>query len=150
MRFTRTSDLELVRALIAAPGSFDTATDDTSPGAAEFTPNPHPAIWYVVAADEQGTIGLYSLIPHSAVCWEIHATRVWGSRAAAAARSLPGWVFSRSSCRRIVAAIPATNTAAIRGARRAGYLEYGRNPRSFLKGGELVDQILLGISPEDI
>jgi RimJ/RimL family protein N-acetyltransferase len=64
------------------------------------------------------------------------------------ARAAIAWMSENSPARRIVASIPATNPAAIALARRAGLEEYGRNRRSFLKRGRLVDQVLLGISPE--
>jgi hypothetical protein len=104
----------------------------------------------VVAKDAEGIIGLYTLIPENAVCWQIHATRCFGRRAIKAVRALVPWVFRVSQCRRIVAQIPAWNRLAIRHAEACGFRQYGVNPRSFSKDRLLHDQILLGVSPEEI
>lgn len=145
----RTRDLARVRALVASdPRVYDAAADDGAPPASEFEPNAHPAIAYVVASDDAGDIGLYTFVPRNAATWEMHATLVFGSRAQRAAREAIVWAFSELGARRVIAEIPATNRAAIRAARRAGMREYGRDPRSFLKRGLLVDRVLLGISPE--
>jgi RimJ/RimL family protein N-acetyltransferase len=145
--FERTRDLALVRELIAGDARvYDAASDDSAPAREEWQPNDHPLIWYVVAREGQQLAALYTLIPQNAVSWEIHASRVFGGAAAEALGAIAPWLFSRTDCRRLVASIPATNRAAIRAARRAGFREYGRNPRAFLKRGQLVDLILLGIS----
>jgi hypothetical protein len=145
--FERTEDLVLVRALIAGDARvYDAATDDAAPERAAFAPVEHPAIWYVVASDADQLVGLYTLIPQNQVCWEIHATRTFGTATSAAARGIQRWIFDRTECRRIVASIPATNRVAIRQAKACGFVEFGRNQRSFLKNGELIDQVLLGVS----
>lgn len=151
IRFARTCDLALVRRAIADDARvYDASGDDSAAPRESWQPNEHPAIWYVVAQNVKekgsGFIGLYTLIPQNAVAWEIHATRVFGAAAADALAGIPVWMRGETGARRIVASIPATNRAAIRAARRAGFAEYGRNPRSFLKRGELIDQILLGVS----
>lgn len=103
-----------------------------------------------MAREGQQLVALFTLIPQNAACWEIHATRVFGAAAADAQRAIAPWIFSKTSCRRLVAQIPATNRAAIRAARRAGFVEYGCNPRAFLKRGELVDLVLLGVSAAEV
>lgn len=144
--FARTRDLALVRRAIASPRVYDASSDDAAPPRQEFRPNDHPGIWFVTAADDRGLIGLFTFVPLNAVLWEIHATRVFGRGAVEALAGAVDWFTAETRARRIVASIPATNRAAIRCALRAGFREYGRNPRSFLKSGELVDLVLVGIS----
>lgn len=144
--FARVHDLALVRATITAPGAWEPATDDSAPAIGDWDPNPHPAIWYVLASESERAISLYCLVPQNAVTWEIHASRVFGRGASAAHKAVFPWAFAATGARRIVASIPATNRIAIRAAERAGMTRYGLNPASYLKHGELIDQILLGVS----
>ena len=67
----------------------------------------------------------------------------------AAAQALPDWIFTHTPCRRIVTNIPTTNRLALHFALRAGMRLYGSNSASYLKNGELLDQICLGLSPGD-
>jgi RimJ/RimL family protein N-acetyltransferase len=96
-------------------------------------------------------LGLWMFTPQNAVCWEIHTCLLpcaWGRRAGEAARRMAEWVWANTPCRRLVTAIPAYNRLALRFAEAAGMRRWGLNERSFLKHGELQDQILLGLSPE--
>lgn len=152
IRFERTRDLVVIRDLIAAEGSYDAASDDSAPPAAAFTPNMDERIWYVVATESRlvlraRVIGLYTFVPQNTVCFEMHATRVFGSGAAEASRAAIAWAFAHvDGCRRIVATIRMTNRIAVRAAERAGMTVFGINVASVLKGGALVDQVLLGVT----
>jgi hypothetical protein len=42
--------------------------------------------------------------------------------------------------------VPANNRLALSFAKSCGMTEYGLNPQSFLKDGQLYDQVLLGVS----
>ena len=147
IRFERTRDFALIRSLIASDARvYDAASDDGCPAACAFAPNRHPAIWYVLAREGGELAGMFTLIPQNACCWEIHMGRVFGAPGRALGE-IPRWAFQTiPGCRRIVASLRVTNRVAIRAAKRAGFVEYGRNPRSLLKGGQLLDQILLGVS----
>lgn len=149
IRFTRTRDLALVRAAIAGdPGVYNASSDDSAPRRADWQPNDHPAIWYVIAHSDGHFIALYTFIPQNAVTAEIHTTRVFGRGAAEQLAGAVRWFGCETSVRRIVAAIPATNRAAVRCALRAGFRQHGRDPKSWLKDGRLVDRVLVGISIE--
>jgi len=126
--------------------------DDFTPPADKFTVREDPGIWYVLAFDgERNTelLGLFVLVQLSPICWEIHTRLLpgsWGKQAAEAARGILAWLWERTPCLRLVTAVPAYNRLAIRFAERAGLKVFGNNERSYLKGGVLHDQILLGIS----
>jgi len=146
--FERTRDLALVRELIAGDARiYDAASDDSAPARDVWLPHADERVWYVTASEGERLATLFTLWPDNAVCWQIHCTRMFGGAVARAWRAIGPWMFAASGCRRIVAAVPATNPAAVRCVRAAGFVEFGRNPRSFLKRGELVDQILFGLSP---
>jgi hypothetical protein len=120
--------------------------DDYAPPAEEFRPNDHPDIWYVLADD----FGLFTLLPQNRVCWEVHAVMMpWASTSNrwCAARSLPAWLAEHTACRRLTAAVPATNwPALVYGTHGIGLRYVGRQHSAFMKGGKLQDLILLGRS----
>ncbi len=153
MRFERSIDYLLIREIQTADErSYEAHRDDFAPSLAEYEPNRHPAIWYVIAREDQGTLlGLFVFVPLNTVCYEVHnclLRRSWGPRAAEAGRGVLDWMFANSPARRIVGATPADLRLAVAFAKRCGMVEYGRNPRSFQRGGELRDLILMGISKE--
>jgi RimJ/RimL family protein N-acetyltransferase len=151
--FERTRDYPLVREILTHPQLYRFLGDDATPAAAEFEVNEHPAIWYVLARDESYLLGVFTLIPQNAVCFEIHAAMLpesWGQTALEALQRVFLFMTAESGCRRIVASIPACNRLAIRYGERAGMTQFGVNPDSFLRGGTLYSQVLLGISTKEI
>jgi RimJ/RimL family protein N-acetyltransferase len=144
----QTADYTLVRDFIRQPAQWQAATDDFAPDPETWQPNPDPRIIYLAAREGQRLFGVFTVIPHSTVCHEIHmAADISRFKTAThALRAAIAWMFAHTHAARIVASIPATNGLAIALARRAGLEQYGMNPRSFQKRGRLVDQILLGTS----
>jgi RimJ/RimL family protein N-acetyltransferase len=133
------------------PRVYPHITDDNSPAPELFEPVDHDAIVYLHAQDEYGTLGIFMLVPQSAVCYQVHTCmlpQAWGAPARDAARLGTQWMFDHGPCRRIVTNVPEYNRIAERFARACGMAEYGRNLKSFLKDGVLYDEILLGISKE--
>lgn len=118
------------------------ATDDFAPAREAWRPIDDERIHYVLAKEGERVLTLFTLLPQNAVCWEFHMTRAWG----APLRPFFAWVFEHTPARRLVGAVAADNPIAIRALRRAGMQEYGRNPQSFMRGGELRDQVLFGVS----
>lgn len=148
MTFERTRDLERVRRAIAGDARvWAASTDDAAPAREAWRPGADERIIYVIASDECGMIALFTLLPQNAVCYEFHMTRAFGARFAAALKAFFSWVFENTPARRIVGAVPSDNPIAIRALQRAGMRQYGVNEKSFLRGGELRDQILFGVSP---
>jgi hypothetical protein len=142
--------MELVRRIFTSPEVWDGSTDDFSPARETFQPVDSEAIWYVTIQDGDELIGMWVLTPEgSPVCLQIHTCflRECGfHRGRTAAREFPTWVWANTPCRRLVTNCPDFNRAARMVARVAGFTEYGYNPSSFLKGGALYGQTLLGIS----
>lgn len=150
MEFCRIADLEVVRLVLTSPGIYPFVGDDYSPPAEEFQANDHPGIWYVGVYSRHLLIGMFTLIPQSQVCWELHAAMLpcattrdkWE-----AARGLPPWLAEHTTCRRLTAAVPATNgPAMIYGTHGLGMRYVGRHARAFMKHGWLQDLVLLGLS----
>ncbi len=150
-RFLPTCDLELVRRVLTHPRIYPRITDDGSPPPEEFQPSDHPAVTYLVAYQGEELLGLYVLVPHNAVCWEVHVAMLpsaWG-RARAATRAMVAWVWQHTRCRRLIASVPVSNRLALALGFAAGARAWGRNEKSFLRGGRLIDQITLGLSRPD-
>lgn len=153
IHFERTSDMDIVRGIARHPRIYEGISDDFSPKVGDFNPIDHPDIWYVLAWDDKELLGMWTLVPENHVCWEVHTCLLpsaWGPRASRAVKLAIRWAFENSKCLRLVTKVPAYNRIALRFAERAGMTEYGVNPKSFMKNGELHDQHLLGISKSEV
>jgi hypothetical protein len=152
VEFRRLDDLELVRAILTLPQIYPSIGDDYTPAAADFRPNEHPEIWYVLAqkTPRPGMVGLFTLVPANKICWELHVVMLpWASAKDKweAARQLRPWLKEHTDCKRLTAAIPANNwPAIIYGTHGFGAHIVGRHPKAFMKGGTLQDLVLLGVS----
>jgi RimJ/RimL family protein N-acetyltransferase len=140
-----TTDVSLIRRTITHPRIWPHVVDD---GADLKTFKPWPG-FYLAVCDGEEYLGLFLLAAHGAVVVEVHTLLLptaWGPRAAQAARLLIAWVWQHTKAERLVTAVPACNTLAHRYALRAGMTPYGKNPKGWLKDGQLDDVVLLGIS----
>ena len=153
MAFERTTDYELVRAILTDPGLYGHMTDDFAPAREAFRVNEHPAIWYVLVRDAGGDLmGMFCFFPESAICWAVHVAMRRGIAPAVtwqAGREIVEWLWAHTGCLRLIASVPVCNRAAVRfGLGAMGLKAYGRNKASSMKGGKLWDQVLMGCSKE--
>lgn len=149
MTFERTHDAALIRRVLTDPSVYGKISDDGCPPPSEFEVKDTQAACYVSVYEADELLGLFLLVPQNAVCWEIHTCLLpsaYGSLARRAAEGILDWTWTNTPCQRIVTNVPAYNRLALRFAEGAGLTQFGLNPCSYLKGGELFDQILLGIS----
>lgn len=150
VEFCRLTNLARVRLVLTTPKIYPAIGDDYAPPVKEFKVNDHPDIWYVEAFNPSGIIGLFTLLPQNRVCWEVHVAMLsWATIAEKweAARALPAWLAQNTECKRLTAAIPACNRPAIvYGTHGIGMRYVGRQERAFMKGGQLQDLVLLGLS----
>jgi RimJ/RimL family protein N-acetyltransferase len=147
----RTFDMDVVRNIMTHRRVYPHISDDGSLPADQFTPMDNDAIVYLLARDEKAPLGVFMLVPHNTVCYEVHTCmlpRAWGGVAIHAARTGTLWMFNHTKCRRIITNVPAYNTLAHRFAEECGMTQFGVNRKSFLKNGVLYDQLLLGLSKE--
>lgn len=149
VEFRRTRDFDTVHSMLTVPSAYEQLGDDFVPPVEEFRVNDHPHIWYVLVTSADGPIGLFTLCPANAVCWELHVVMMPWARTAekwAAARRLPYWLAANTPCRRLTAAVPASNWPAIvYGTHGIGLRYVGRQPAAFQKGGKLQDLVILGM-----
>lgn len=167
MTFAFTRDLALVREVLTHPTQARMSSDDGT-DLITWDPSADERVYYVLVSDpergkesltkrgvlrpagfSEAALGIFSLYPQNAVCYEIHAAllpRAWGARSRAALRGALEFAWRETPARRIVCAIPAYNALAIKLAKDCGFRAFGRNRASWLRWGKLHDQILLGIS----
>jgi RimJ/RimL family protein N-acetyltransferase len=152
MIFGRTFDMEVVRAILTHPKIYPFIGDDDAPKMEEFRPREDPGIWYVLARltpDSSEPLGMFVLVAQSRTCWDIHVNilpSTYGPVAWLVSQEIFPWIWESTTARRVVGSVPAYNKLAIHYAERAGMKRFGINEKSYLKGGVLIDQVLLGIS----
>lgn len=148
MTFHRLRDLEYVHNCFTHPSIYATITDDFAPEPHNFKVNDHPDIWYLGINSRTEFIGIFSLIPDSEICWQLHVATLPWTRSVdrwAAARELIPWLAEHTDCKRLTASVPACNEKAIvYGTHGLGMHIVGRHPKAFLKDGELQDLVLMG------
>lgn len=142
-------DQALIAETMRHPRIYPHIKDDTCPAAAEFEPVLDGPFVYVGAYRGAQFLGLFMLHAHSTVLWEVHTCLLpdaWGSTALRCTEACAEWVWSNTTCERLITAVPEGNELALRLAKRSGMVEYGSNPASFLRDGKLIAQTLLGMS----
>lgn len=150
MHFERTTDYVLVREILTDPRIYPHVGDDFAPAPEHFVVNDHPAIRYVLVRHGLFVIGLFTFCPQNDICWQVHVAMRRGVLPCLthrAGRAIIPWLWEQTPCRRLIACVPVTNRAAVRfGLRVMGLHPFGVNRKSFLKHGQLVDQVLMGSS----
>lgn len=153
LTFERTSDFDLVRSIMTHPRVYPHITDDGCPPVEEFHPSEDRMLWYILVRNAGKPVGLWLFVPTNAVCWEVHTCllpEAWGDVGREAAKRMAEWIWQYTACRRIITNVPECNRLALRFAKAAGMLEFGRNEASFLKNGRLHAQIMLGLTKEEV
>jgi len=149
IEFERSTDYALIRQVMTHARVWPHITDDGSPNVDSFHPVESESFWYVLARRDGELLGLFLFVPENMITWSVHTCLLpvaWGPVARECGRGVAEWIWRETLCHRIVTTVPVTNTLALEFAKSCGMRAFGRNPQSILKGGKLVDQILLGIS----
>jgi hypothetical protein len=151
MTFERSTDFPLLTTFLRNPRLYPFLADDHSPAIEHVKMPRDRGLWCILARDAGVPFGFWLFVPRSVTLWEFHTVMPLDRRALCATRELlgpGGWLWSNTDCERAVTEVPEYNAIAARFGRRAGLTEYGRNPRSFKRRGQLQDLILMGISKE--
>lgn len=142
------TDAFLIRYILTHEKVYGRASDDFAPPVAEFQPRLE-GITYVLLKRDGLHLGLWALMPHSPVLWEVHTCllpQAWGETAHEAVPGFLEWVWKSTTCKRLITSVPAFNRAALKFAKFAGMKEYGINEDGFQKGNRLHNIHMLGIS----
>lgn len=149
MQLYRTRDMELVGSIVSHPAIWPHIHDDAT---AEFEPIPDLEATHWMLVNDGEPAGVFLVHAHSTYCYEMHTCllpRTWGAKASEAAQMLLRWAFEETDCRKMITAVPAYNRAALRFAKAGGMTQEGVNRQSSMRNGELVDQIMLGITKQE-
>lgn len=149
VRVQRTHDMATVRQIVTHPAIWPHAHEDGMTDAWE--PEDSEAMMWVLVTDPH-PIGVFLVHPRGVQCLEMHTCLLpiaWGPTAAHAAQLLLKWAFQSGNCRKMVTSVPAYNRAALRFAKAGGMTQEGINRASYLHNGEMVDQIMLGVTREE-
>ena len=153
VKFERTNDMELVAQIARHSKIYPASSDDYAPPPHEWSPLQHESIWHVLVSEGKELLGMFVFVPESRICWRIHVCLLpcaYGERTARAGRGVTRWIFENSPVLRLTGSIPEYNRLAIRFARLSGWKEFGVNKLSHMKDGKLHDQLLFGISKEEL
>src|SRR5579875_1264935 len=123
MTFTRTADAALIKATITHPRNYKWQTDEHSPAPEDF--EPPTGVLYVAVHDGTEYLGLFCLVPHDPITWEIHTCLLPNAygRALEAYRVGIRWVWANTNRSVILGRIRRENRLALRVAKRAGLRE---------------------------
>lgn len=150
MKIHRTHDMEVVAAIMSHPAIWPHVAED---GADKPDPVDHDSLnWMLITDDNGNAAGAFLVFARGQVCYEMHTMilpEYWGVRASAAAQALLEWAFTETDCQKMVTSVPANNRAALRFAIANGMHHEGVNRASYLRGGQLIDQISLGITKQE-
>lgn len=149
MRLERTRDMELVGRIVSHPAIWPHITDDAT---AEAAPIPDNEAMHWMLVNDGEPAGVFLVHAHNMYCYEMHTCllpRTWGAQAKTAAQMLLRWAFEQTECQKMITAVPAYNRPALRFAKAGGMVQEGINRASFMRNGELIDQIMLGITKQE-
>jgi hypothetical protein len=152
LRFTPTTDREVIKGVMCRPGIFEALHDDFVDPVEEWEPIEAPGlVWYVEVHDGQEFLGLVILNVHSRVQVEIHQAllpHVGWKRRVLAAKVLFEWL-SVSGFKRAIGKV-VENRYAMKFNEAIGMSVFGCNPKAFMKGGELRDEWWFGIELQGV
>lgn len=144
----RSHDMATVRAILSHPAVWPHIHDD---GATEPDPLDHEGLIWLMVSNPEPT-GCFLFHAHNSVTFEVHTCltpALWGPKAREAARLAREWIFTNTSAQKLITHVPAYNAVALRFALHNGFVREGLNRASFLRGGELLDQHLLGLTKKE-
>jgi RimJ/RimL family protein N-acetyltransferase len=151
--FERTQDWELVKLIVTHPKIWKHVVDDRKVQPEEWEPVKDESVWFVLAKDDGQILGMWMFTPENLVTWKVHTCVLpwaYGAKAKEAAEKLSVWFFAQTGAERLITEVPQYNRLALKFAKCAGMVQYGLNPKSYLKFGKLQDLILLGMSKPEV
>ena len=151
MYFERTHDYALVKRIVTHPKIWPNVIDDFAPSAEAYQPAQAEGIWYVLAQDGDEVLGVIAFIERSPIIFEIHPVLLpecWYSlRQKPAVLGAMDWIWQNTRAQSIIGAVPVlAHRTKLRLPPKLGMTQYGVHPKSFLKNGKLVDQVLFAVS----
>jgi len=146
---TQTFDYDFIKEVCVTPSVWPHISDDNC-AIDEFTPS--DSMIYLMVEDKGEKMGFFGLSAVNTICYEIHTTmlpKAWG-KTLRYTKEVLDWIFTNTGCLKVVTFVPETNKKALNLALKTGLKTEGFIDKSFLKGGVLIGQYLLGISKGDL
>lgn len=150
MKIERTHDMVLVNSIMKDPAIWPHIHEDGTTD--EYRPFDLDGFHWMLVREGDDVLGVFLVHARGQVCFEMHTCllpKCWGKRAARAAQLLAGWAFHDTDCQKLVTSVPIYNRMALRFALAGGMQQEGINRASYLRNGELIDQIMLGITKQE-
>ena len=140
----RTTDREYIRSVFTHPAIYPHVCDDYAVAPEVWEPALSEDVVYL-RPEEGGACFL--IHPHSRVMWEVHSAVLPDARSRSLeyANGVATWLAANTECKCLTTLVPEGNVPAYALARRAGMKRVGVLPRSFMKGGRLLDQTILAM-----
>ena len=150
MLIVQTTDEALIRCVVTHKQIWPYVSDDGS-DFENYTPPIEGVLWVQVL--EKGVcLGVYMFHQHNSITYEIHTCllpQAWGSKSKQAGKLVLDWIFENTPCQKLITQVPQTNSLALKYAKQCGLVVEGNNRQSFLKNGQTIDQIQLGITKKE-
>ena len=139
-------DKEWINKIFHADGVFDYISDDFS------EKNDIAGVFLehgIILNPEPGVV--FTLHKVNSITREIHVAATpesRGKRAISAGKKVLKWIFENTDCLKLISFIPTANRHTILYALKNGFIKEGINEKSLMKGGKLIDQVLVGLTRE--
>jgi len=151
LRLVRTENADLVKRILTAPGLWDKITEDNSPAPEDFEPVIADSVYYLLAVRDKTIVGLFAVHPMTETTYIIHVNilpKFWGNRKENAqfGKMAVEWVWNNTEAHKLIATVPVIYPHVLGYAQRCGFKREGMLRASYLKGGELHDQYVLGVN----
>ena len=149
----QSTDAERIRAVLTHPRIYPHVTDDGSPAPDAYAPPLGDGIHWLEPLRDGVPMGFFLYVALNSIEFEVHTAILpehRGIPALEAARAGLRWMVDNTPCRKVITRVPRPNRLAYRFARHVGLTDEGLDRASILKGGVLHDQLVLGITEDEI
>ena len=139
----RTTDREYIRSVFTHPAIYPHVSDDYAPPPEVWEPPIEGAAY--LRPEEGGAC--FMVHPHNRVMWEVHSAVLpeFRGKSKEYAEGVVRWVAQNTPCKCFTTLVPEGNAPALALAKSVGLKPVGVFPRSFMKGGRLLDQTILAM-----
>lgn len=146
MIIEQTRDIEEIKRVMGHPEIYDRISCDGAPSIEDFSPDVDNEV-YLAGYVNESLVGIINVHDISEACWEIHIQVLPEQRKYAHefGQKCIEWVWSNTSCKKLVAQIPSIYLDVIDFAKSKGFKVEGVNEKSYMKYNVLLDQIYMGL-----
>jgi len=144
----RSQDYNLINSILNTPELFATIAEDCNVTCGEFDTMESDSIYYLLAKEDDNVIGLFIVHPDSKISYEIHANILKKYRkdySKKACDDVLVWIWDNIDTDKVNCNIPTLYQNVISRAKESGFVEEGVRTHSYLKNGEALDVMFLGV-----